>query len=38
MMLVDDDGRASGAPAVAQFRLDVAVADMYADLRVGPVM
>jgi DNA-binding CsgD family transcriptional regulator len=37
-MLVDDGGRASSAPAVEQFRLDVAVADIYADLRVGPVM
>ena len=37
-MLVDDDGRSSGAAAVERFRLDVAVSDMYADLRADPLM
>ena len=37
-MLVDDEGCACAAPALERFRLDVAVADMYSDLRVAPVM
>jgi DNA-binding CsgD family transcriptional regulator len=37
-VLVDDEGRAARAAAVERFRLDVAVADIYADLRVDPLM
>jgi DNA-binding CsgD family transcriptional regulator len=37
-MLVDDDGRVPGAADIERFRLDVAVAEMYADLRVDPLM
>src|SRR5690242_21670304 len=37
-MPVDEEGRASQTPAVERFRLDVAVADMYTELRVDPLM
>jgi DNA-binding CsgD family transcriptional regulator len=37
-MPVDDDGRSSAAAALERFRLDVAVSDMYGQLRADPLM
>jgi DNA-binding CsgD family transcriptional regulator len=37
-MLVDEDGTHAPAPSVESFQLDAAVADIYADLRVNPLL
>jgi DNA-binding CsgD family transcriptional regulator len=37
-MLVDDDGRPTAAPSGEPYRLGLAVADLYADLRVNPLL